>query len=88
MGLSSWFKSQMFGGKILRTVGTVPGKSKGRLKCEIKIHILEDKTNLHEEMVGLELVQKSILSYRATPVTLSVQETRNLIALLNTAVDL
>ncbi|PKM99445.1 MAG: hypothetical protein CVU78_06190 [Elusimicrobia bacterium HGW-Elusimicrobia-2] len=75
MGLLNWFKSQMFGGKILRTVGTVSGKGKSLVNSELKVHLLENKSNLHEEMVGLELVQKTILSYQMTPITLSAQET-------------
>lgn len=83
MGIFNFFKSQMFGGKIRQTIGSVTGRGCGPVKTEIKIHIIEDNKSNTGKSIGIELTAKSILSYQMLPITLSEQETKNLINLLN-----
>jgi len=87
MGISKWFKAQMFRGKILQTIGSVKGRSKGPVNCELKVHIIEEKELSSSKSIGIELVAKSFLSYQMMPITLSSQETRKLIALLEEALN-
>jgi hypothetical protein len=83
--ISKWFKGQMFGGKILQTVGSVKGRSQGLTNCELKVHIIEEKELGPSKSIGIELIAKSFLSYQMLPITLSSQETKRLIALLEEA---
>lgn len=85
MGIFKWFKAQMFGGKILQTIGSVKGRSKGPINYELKVHILEEKELGSSKSIGIELVVKSFLSYQMVPITLSLQEARKLITLLEEA---
>ncbi len=83
MGIFNFFKSQMFGGKVCRTIGSVTGQGRGPVKTEIKVHIIEDNKSSTGKSIGLELIAKSTLSYQMLPITLSEQETKDLINLLN-----
>ncbi len=80
-------KGRMFGGKILQTIGMVKAKSIGPANCELKVHIIEEKKPGPSRSIGLELVAKSFLSYQMIPLTLSPQETRKLIFLLEEALN-
>ena len=87
MGLRSWFKAQMFGAKVLRTVGTVKTKAPTLMSVELRIHILEGKPPQERRLIGLELVAKSALSYQMMPCTLTVDECRQLSEFLQTAIQ-
>ena len=87
MGIFSWFKSKMFGGQVIRTVGTVKGKKSGMVDVELRVHVIEGKSPEEKHLVGLELVAKSPLSYQMMPCTLSSGESRRLIDFLNMAVQ-
>ena len=87
MGLWSWFKAQMFGGKILRTVGAVKTKAPTRMSVELRVHILEGKQPQERRLIGLELVAKSALSYQMVPCTLTVDECRQLPEFLQAAIQ-
>jgi hypothetical protein len=85
MSIWSWFKSKMFGGRIIRTVGTVEGSGKFMLRTELKVHVLEPKDPKMQKAVGIEFVAKSFLSYQMMPITLSIGESRKLIGFLEDA---
>ena len=85
MGIKDWFKSQLFGGKILRTFGSVKGKGRGPVGTELRIHTIEDNSSGFPHMVGIEIVAKSALSYQTMPITLPMDEARKLIDLLQNA---
>ena len=88
MGIGDWFRSQMFGGRtIVRTVGVVTGQPVSVVKVELKVHSLEESNPRRTRFIGLEIVSKSFLSYQMTPCTLSVDEGKQLIELLQNAVQ-
>ena len=85
-------KGAMFRGKILRTVGSIKGtrgwsSQKGITRGELKVHVIELKSDNKEKGVGLELIYKTPLSYRMTPMTLSPTEARSLIQLIEEALN-
>ncbi|MCK5214836.1 MAG: hypothetical protein KAR05_05735 [Candidatus Omnitrophica bacterium] len=84
MGLIHWFKSKMFGGEILRTIGVVNGEGQAFVKGELKVHVIKDNRTIANK-VALEMVTKCALSYQIMPMTLSINEARKLIDLLNSA---
>lgn len=83
MGIFNFLKSQILGGKIRKTIGSVTGRECGLVKTEIKVHIIEDNKSGTGESICIELTAKSALSYQMLPITLSEQEIKNLINLLN-----
>ena len=88
MGIGDWFRSQMFGGAtIVRTVGIVTGQPLGGVKTTLKVHSLEDASPRKTRFIGLEIGKKGFLSYHMTPCTLSVDEGKTLIELLQSAVQ-
>lgn len=78
------FKGAMFNAKVARTVGEVQGLGPSLVRTKIKIHLLERNA---EKFVGLEFVATSIMSYEMMPVTLEVNEARNLIAALEQTIE-
>jgi hypothetical protein len=77
------FKAAMFGANIERTAGEVIGLSHPPVSSVLKVHILGGADP--EKAVGLEFVAKSIASYQMLPLTLSSNECRKLISLLQSA---
>src|SRR5262245_55983824 len=76
-------KGAMFGARIERTVGEVPGERQAGMRVALKVHALSRDNS--ENLVGIELVAKSFASYQMTPVTLSVHEAQQLASLLQNA---
>ncbi len=76
-------KAAMFGARIERTVGEVPGERQFGMNVVLKVHALRRDDS--EKLVGLELVAKSFLSYEMTPITLSVHQAQQLASLLQNA---
>jgi hypothetical protein len=87
MGLKDWFKSKLFGGKVLRTLGAVKGTNVPMVGSELRVHVIEDKKHEASHKVGIAIVAKSALSYQMTPITLSLEESRRLIDMLQQAVQ-
>jgi hypothetical protein len=87
MGFFNWFKSKMFGGRILQTLGSVSGNGKGSVSVELKIHLLEDSKSNDGKAIGIEIVAKSLLSYQITPCTLSTEKCVELQRLLSRALE-
>ena len=77
------FKAAMFGASIERTIGEARASSGRIVKAVIKVHVLDGGP---DKAVGLEFVAKRLVSYQMLPVTLSENEARNLIRILETAV--
>ena len=83
-------KASMFRGKIQQTVGSIPitcgwSSRKGICRGELKVHVIELKSDKKEKGVGLEMIYKSPLSYRMTPITLSATEAKSLTQLIEDA---
>jgi hypothetical protein len=78
------FKGAMFGAQVARTVGEVSGTGAKPMTTLIKVHALTGGGTGKD--IGIEFVAKSFASYQMTPATLSVAETKKLIALLESAV--
>ena len=87
MGLFNWFKSQMFGGTIVQTIGVVKGTQKGLMNVELKVHLLKDLKSNDGKAIGIEMVAKSPLSYQMMPCTLTRNSCRELKEMLSKALD-
>jgi hypothetical protein len=77
------FKAAMFGARIEHTVGEVAGERQGSMNVALKVHALRRDDS--EKLVGIELVAKSIASYKMMPITLSVNQALQLASLLQNA---
>jgi hypothetical protein len=78
------FRGATFGGRIRRTFGEVPLSRHHGYSGALRIHEIERKDGSH---VGMEIVQKSLLSYETTPITFSCSDAAALAMMLNEAVD-
>jgi len=78
------FKGAFFGGKIRRTFGEVPLSPVNGLSGTVRIHEIEGSGGPH---VGIEIVQKTLLSYGMIPITISRSDTVKLIKLLGEALE-
>ena len=78
------FKGAMFGSRIRRTIGEVKGAPQTVGSVVLRVHLLEP--TFPDRAVGLEIVGKSVASYSMLPISLSVDETRHLIRLLQETV--
>src|SRR5438045_4638379 len=76
------FKAAMFGASIDRTVGEVEGTGTTLGRVRLRVHALSGG---RDRAVGVELVATTIASYQMLPITLSVTDTEELIALLKEA---
>jgi len=80
------FKAAMFGAPLVRTVGEVAASSPSRLmSAVVKVYVLGGESP--DKAVGLEVVAKSFASYQMMPVSLSKEEARKLIMLLESATN-
>lgn len=77
-------KGLLFGGKIDKTYGEVTLEKRGMLAGKIKVHKVVSKRG---DRVGIELVNRTALSYQLVPATLSKDEARRLIQLLTQATN-
>ena len=78
-------KDAMFGASIDDTLGEVELGSSRFSSQKIKVHVL-GRRSLLEPAVGLELSMSSAGSWSMTPITLSSDEARRLISLLERAI--
>jgi hypothetical protein len=78
-------KAAMFGARIERTVGEVPGEKQGLglMSVVLRVHALRRDNS--EMLIGIELVAKSFASYQMMPITLSVHQAQQLASLLQNA---
>jgi hypothetical protein len=77
-------KGMLFGASIKKTIGEVSGSDRSMMKTALRVHVLDAGP---DKAVGIELVAKSMASYQMMPISLSVSETRNLIAQLQAALN-
>jgi hypothetical protein len=78
------FQAMLFDSRIVKTVGSVSGPGSRLMDVSLTVYQLDgapDKT------VGLSLTAKSVGSFQTLPISLSLVETRNLIALLQQATE-
>lgn len=76
-------KGWLFGAQIVRTHGEVSGTASKPMTTVLRVHTLAGGT---QKAVGIEFVAKSFASYQMMPFSMSVAETKKLIALLESAV--
>jgi hypothetical protein len=77
-------KAAIFGAEIGRTVGEI-GLADGVVSStKLKIHVLR---GAEEKAIGLEVVARSVASYHMAPFSLSLADARQLIRLLQSAVE-
>lgn len=79
------FKAALFGAEITNTYGEVTAASKKSVKTTFRIHSLQSSAN--EKLIGVEMINKTFASYHMMPITLSKEESRKLITLLQKAID-
>lgn len=78
------FKAAIFGAEIGRTVGEI-GLAQGvASSTKLKVHVLR---GTEAKAIGLEIVSRSVASYQMAPFSLSVADARQLIRLLESAVE-
>ena len=78
------FRGSMFGGKIRGTFGEIPLSPLNGPSGVLRVHKIVRKGKPH---IGIEIVQKTILSYDLTPFTISAADTVALIKLLEQAMQ-
>ena len=78
------FKGALFGGRILRTFGEIPLRPANGPSGVVRVHEIAGKNESH---IGIEIVQKTILSYDMTPITISGQDTAALVKMLEQAME-
>lgn len=78
-------RAALFGAKIDKTVGEVSVAGKKLFKSTLKVHAMRGESD--RKLIGIEFVQKSIASYQMLPITLSLEESKLLITLLQAAVE-
>ena len=78
------FKGAMFGGKIRRTFGEIPLGPVNGPSGVVRVHEIVGK---NESYIGIEIVQKTKLSYDMTPITISRPDTAALIEMLEQAIE-
>ena len=77
-------KNALFGAKQKYKVGEVIGRKRRIMSSSIAVHVMTD-TESGEEIVGLELIQKALMSYSMQPLTLEKSDALKLAELLNKA---
>ncbi len=77
------FKAAMFGASIEHTVGEVIGENQGSLSAVLRVHSL--RSDDLRKFIGIELVAKSLLSYKMVPITLSVSQAQKLSSMIENA---
>jgi len=78
------FKNALFGARKEAEIGKVDGLPRFGVTSSIRVHKMRD-TNADENIVGIELVQKTGLSYRMQPFSLRISDARELARLLEAA---
>ena len=79
------FKGAFFGARIVREVGEVQSAPIWLVNQKLRVHLLEaDQPN---RAIGLELTQTAFMSWSMTPIALSLEESKKLISILQTAVN-
>jgi hypothetical protein len=79
------FKAAMFGAKIVSSVGQVSVKRRGLISQKLRVHILGG--GAADRAVGLELSSSAPGAWSMTPISLSVSEAAELVALLEEALE-
>ncbi len=75
-------KAGIFGAEIERTAGEVQLTRRALGSSTLRVHVLRVRG---ETKVGLELVNKAVLSYQMMPYTISLEQARALADLLESA---
>lgn len=79
------FKAAMFGARIQETLGQVSGSGSKLVKLNVKVHSLDGAP---DKVVGLEFVAITAGSFQMSPVSLSVDEAKNLVSLIQEAANI
>jgi hypothetical protein len=80
------FKGAMFGSAIERTVGEVSAARGTMVTTLLRVHVLRGDVG-SETTIGVEFVAKSFASYQMLPISLTNDEARTLIRLLESALS-
>ena len=78
------FKGALFGGRIRKTFGEIPLRPVNGPSGVVRVHEIAGKNEPH---IGIEIVQKTILSYDMTPITISRDDAAAVIEILEQAVE-
>ncbi len=79
-------KGAMFGARIEKSLGEVDAERQGPVgTAAVKVHVL--RRGMNEKLVGLEFVAKSFGGYQMTPVAMQESQARQLLALLQEALN-
>ena len=81
----NWLRRILFGGKILRTVGSVNGIRSGLTTSSVKVHVTRRKEDSARPFVTLEVTGKTLLSFQMTLITLSADSAHLLSDLIQEA---
>jgi hypothetical protein len=77
-------KGSLFGARIAHTIGEARGARQRVGSLVLRVHVLERGSP--DRAIGIEVVGRTPLSYQMLPISLSAEETRNLISMLQQAV--
>jgi len=81
-------KGLFFGGELVKTIGEDVGSKRGIVNATVKVHVVKTKLpKPNKYQVGIELSQKSFASYQMTPITISTNEAKELIGMLEEAIN-
>jgi hypothetical protein len=78
------FKGAFFGAKIDHMAGEVEGAKVPLMTMKLKVHVLAPENP--DRAVGIELTQASFASWRTVPIALSLDQTKKLVGVLQTAI--
>jgi hypothetical protein len=79
-------KGRMFGGEILETIPDEIRPNLKGVKTTIKMHVVRKKNEISNS-IGIEITDKTFLSWNMRPLTLSKSEAQKLIMMLNEAIN-
>lgn len=80
-------RSGIFGGRSVKNIGEVSSQNKMNgimLTTKLRVNHLEGRNG---RSIGIEAVAKTMLSYQLLPVIFNLEQTKELIALLNKTVE-
>lgn len=86
MGLFNWIRKFQFSAETVTSIGSVK-KGVSIIGTNINVYSLTSQAEGAPDGVGLEIVTKAIVGFEQMPITLTFQECRLLIGLLQTAVE-
>jgi hypothetical protein len=76
------FKGAMFGSVLRSTIGEVSADQGSLVQTRLRVHLLSGRDATSSPAIGIEFIARSFASYQMIPITLTQEETRALISLL------